>query len=127
MRNGSDAQDTLSFESCSSSNGVWHGRSPRGRMQDKEETTSEPPWTAVTEGKGKRCGGWNRRVKREKPEVTVLRNEADGVSVNSEGESHHEQTRATITRRVREDQAKMEREADRNGPDEEGEEIQSPK
>ena len=30
----------------------------------------------------------------EKPEVTVLRSEAEGVSVNPEGESRHEQIRA---------------------------------
>ena len=50
----------------------------------------------------------------------------EGVSVNPEGESRHGQTRAKITRREREDQAKMEREADRNDA-EEGEESQSQK
>ena len=51
----------------------------------------------------------------ETPEVSVfLWNEAKGVSVNPEGESHHEQAQATSTRREREDQAKMERKEDRN-------------
>ena len=36
------------------------------KMQDKEETTSEASWTAVTKVKKKnRCGGWNQRVKRK--------------------------------------------------------------
>ena len=43
---------------------------------------------------------------------TVLWNEAEGVFVNTEGESH-QQTRVKITRREREDQVKMERKADR--------------
>ena len=35
------------------------------KIQDKEETTSEASWTAVTTEKKKRCGGWNWRVKRK--------------------------------------------------------------
>ena len=82
MRNGYDNQDTLSFESCSR------------KMQDKEETTSEASWTAVTKKKGKEV--WRLELEGEavKPEVTVLWNASEGVSVNPEGESHHEQTRA---------------------------------
>ena len=73
--------------------------------------------------KKKRCGGWNRRVEAEKLEVTILWNEAEGVSVNPEGESRHEQRRAKTTRKERE----MERKDGRNAPGEEGAEIQSPK
>ena len=47
--------------------------------------------------------------------------------MNLEGESHHEQTQAKITRREGEDQAPMERKADPKAPGEEGEEIRSPK
>ena len=73
-------------------------------------------------------GGWNQKVKRRiRKSHTVLWNEAEGVSVNLEGESHHEQTQAKITRREREDQAQMERKADRKAPGEEGEESRSPK
>ena len=49
-------------------------------MQDKEETVSE--WWLELEGEA------------EMPEVTVLWIEAEGVSVNLEGESHQEQTRS---------------------------------
>ena len=64
----------------------------------------------------------------EKPEShSFVEREAEGVSVNPEGESNHEQTRAKITRREGEDQVKMERKADRNAPGEKGEEIRSPK
>ena len=55
MRNGFDTQDTLSFESCSFSMACdmeeVNSESSR-KMQDKEETTSEASWTAVTKGKG---------------------------------------------------------------------------
>ena len=48
--------DTLSFESCSSSMACdmeeVSSESSR-KMEDKEETTSEASWTAVTRGKGK--------------------------------------------------------------------------
>ena len=56
----------------------------------------------------------------EKPEVTVLWNEAEGVS---EGESRHEQIRA----KSQEKELEMERKVGRNAPSEEGAEIQSPK
>ena len=102
VRNGFDIQDTLSFESCSSSRVCdmeEAGSESSRKMRDKEDTTS---WTAVRK--------WWRlepEGEAEKLEVTVLRNEVDGVSVNPEGESHHEQTRtrANITRKEREDQA----------------------
>ena len=63
----------------------------------------------------------------EKLEVTVLWNEAEGVPVNPEGESHHEQTRAKITKWERVNQAFMERKADRNAPGDESEEVRTPK
>ena len=81
----------------------------------------------ITNRKGQE--GWRLESEGETEtlEVTVLWNEAEGVSVNPEGGSHHEQTQAKSTRREREDQAKMERKEDRNVPGEEGEEIKSPK
>ena len=51
-------------------------------MQDREETTSEASWTAVTKGKGKEVWRLELEGDAEKPEVTVLVNEAEGVSVN---------------------------------------------
>ena len=86
---------------------------------------SEASFTTVTK-KEKRSGGWNQRVKRRPREVTVLWNEAQGVSVNLEGE-RHEQTQAKSTRRERDDQANMERKEDRNVLGEVGEEIKSSK
>ena len=71
------------------------------------------------------CG--DERERKRVPEVTFLWNEAERVSVNPEGESHHEQTRAKITRKEREDQAKMKRKADRHARGEDDEEIQSPR
>ena len=68
------------------------------KMQDKEETTSEASWTAVTKGKGKDEWRLETEGEAEKPEVIVLWNEAKGVSVNPEGESRHEQIRAKTTR-----------------------------
>ena len=48
-------------------------------------------------------------------EVIVLRNEAEGVPVNPDGEGHHEHAQAKNPRRERE------------APGEEGEEVKSPK
>ena len=70
----------------------------------------------MTKGKGKYAWRLERDGEAEKLEVTVLWNEAEGVSVNPEGESHHEQSRAKVTRREREDQAKIGRKVDRNAP-----------
>ena len=122
-------EDTISFESCSSSMACDMEEvslESSRKMQDKEEITFEASWIAVTQGRGKEVWRLEPEGEAEKPEVTVLWNEAEGVSVNAEGESHHKQTRAKITRREREDQAKMERQADRKAPGEGGEEIQSP-
>ena len=68
IKHWNDARDIMSFESCSPSMACKMeevcSESSR-KMQDKEETTSEASWTAVTRGKEKRCGGWNRMVKRK--------------------------------------------------------------
>ena len=63
-----ESDKTLSFESCSPSmtfDMEEAGLESSRKMQDKQETTSKASWTAVTKGKKKRCGGWNRRVKRK--------------------------------------------------------------
>ena len=59
----------------------------------------------------------------ERPEARVSWNEAEGVSVNPEGEGRHEQVRAKITRQERENQATMEEKVDGKAPSEEGAEI----
>ena len=48
------------------------------KMQDKEETTSKASWTAVTQGKEERCGGWSQKEKRRrwKPEFCGARRKA---------------------------------------------------
>ena len=54
IRHGSDAQDTFSFVSCSSciACDMEEVTSESSRkMQDKEESTPEASWTAVTKGK----------------------------------------------------------------------------
>ena len=56
IRHGSDAEDTLSFESCSSSMACDMeevSSESSKKMKDMDETTSEASWTAVTKGKGK--------------------------------------------------------------------------
>ena len=120
MRNGFDTQDTLSFESYSSSLACdmeeVSSESLR-KMQDKEETTSEASWTAVTRGKGKDAWRLEPEGEEEKPEVTVLWNEAEGGRADTS--KHHEKgkTRSSDSKRR----------AYRNAPGEEGEEIQSQK
>ena len=55
-RQGSDAQDTLSFESCSSSMACDMeevSSESSKKMKDMDEITSEASWTAVTKGKEK--------------------------------------------------------------------------
>ena len=118
IRKGADIHDTLSFESCRSSvvDDMEEGSSESSRkMQDKEETTPEASWAAVTGKKEK--DGWRLEPEgeAETPEVIVLWNEAEGVPANPDGESHHERAQAKSTRRERE------------APGEEGEEIKSPK
>ena len=68
------------------------------KMRDKEETTSEASWIAVTKGKEKEVWRLEPEVGAERPEATVPWKGAEGVSVNPEGESRHWQARAKITR-----------------------------
>ena len=95
-------------------------------MKDMDETTSEASWTALTKGKEKM---WRLEPEgeAERPEATVPWNEVEGVSVNPEGDSRHGQVRATIARKERENQTKMEEKVDGKAPCDEGAEIQSPK
>ena len=68
VKHWSGAQDSRSIESCSSSMACDMeevGSESSRKMRDKEGTTSEASWTAVTQAKEKRCGGWNRRAKRK--------------------------------------------------------------
>ena len=51
----------------------------------------------------------------------------EGVSANPEGESHHGQVRAKITRKERENQTKIEEKVHGKAPSNEGAEVQSPK
>ena len=52
------------------------------KMEDKEETTPEASWDAVTGRKEKEV---------ETPEVIVFWSEPEGVLVNPDGEGHREQ------------------------------------
>ena len=64
---GPDAQDTLLFESCSSSMvcDVEEVSSESSKkMKDMDETTSEATWTTVTKGKEKRVEAGTGGVKR---------------------------------------------------------------
>ena len=97
------------------------------KVQDKEETTSEASWTAVTKGKEKEMWRLGPEGEAERPEATFSWNDAEGFSVNPEGEGRHEQVRANITRKERENQAKTEEKVDGEAPCEECAEIQSPK
>ena len=97
------------------------------KMQDKEETASQASWTAVTKGKEKEVWRLEPEGEAERPEATVPWNGAEGVSVNPEGESRHEQVRANITSKERDNQTKMEENVEGKAPGEEGAEIQSPK
>ena len=82
------------------------------KMQDKEETTSEASWIAVTEGKEKEVWRLEPEGEAERPEATVPWKGAEGVSVNPEGESRHWQVRAKITRKEIEHQTEMEEKVD---------------
>ena len=71
MRHGFDIQDTLFFESWSSSRVCdTEELSSESSRKMHEETTSEASWTAVTKGKGKEV--WRREPEgeAENPEVT---------------------------------------------------------
>ena len=86
-RNGLDTQDTLSFESCSSSMAcdmeLVRSESSR-RCMTRRTAVRKRGVEAVTEGD----------AEKQEITVTVLWNEAEGVSMNLEGEStsRHDQT-----------------------------------
>ena len=106
-RHWNDARDDMSVESCSPSLAcdveAADSESSREMMQDKEETTSEASWTAVTKGKEKEVWRLEPEGEAERPEATVLWNGVDGVSVNPEGESRHGQVRAKMARKEKSD------------------------
>ena len=57
IRHGSDAQDALSFESCSSSTACdveEVSSESLKKTNDMDETMSEPSWTAVTKEQEKK-------------------------------------------------------------------------
>ena len=79
---GFDAQDTLSFESCSFSMACdveEVGSESSKKMKDMDETRSEASWTAVTQGREKEVWSLERRSRK--------RSQVKGVSVNPEGEA----------------------------------------
>ena len=94
------------------------------KMQDKEETTSEASWTAVT--KGKEIVVWRPEPEgqAEKPEATVLWSGVEGVSVNPEGESRHRHARSEMARKGREPQTRMEEKVNEKAPWDEGPESE---
>ena len=96
-------------------------------MQDKEETSSEASWTAVTKGKETEVWRLEPEGEAERLESTVPWNGVEGVSVNLEGESSHGQERAKIVSEGKKSQTKMKEKVDGEAPSDEGAEIQSPK
>ena len=99
-RDGADTLDFVSFESCRSSveGNMEEVSSESPRKVDEEEITPEGSWTSVAESEEK--DGWRLEPEGETatPEVIVLWNEAEGVPVNPEGESHHERAHAKSTK-----------------------------
>ena len=88
-RHWNDARDIVSVESCSPSMACDMeevGSESSRKIRDKEETTSEASWTAVTKGKEK---VWRLEPEgeAERPEATAPWSGVNGVSVNLEGES----------------------------------------
>ena len=71
------------------------------KMQGKEGTTSEVSWTAVTQGEEKYVWRLEPEGEAERPEATVPWHEAEGVSVNPEGQGRYEQARAKMARKER--------------------------
>ena len=129
MRNGSDARDSMFVESCSSSMACDMeevGSESSRKMRDKEETTFEVSWTAVTKGKEKELWRLEPEGEAEKLEATAPWNGMKGLSVNLEGGSRHGQVRAKFARKERKNQTKMEEKVDGEAPSDEGAEIQSP-
>ena len=88
IKHWNDARGNLSVELCAPSMACDReevGSDSSRKMQDKEETTSK--WRLELEGEAERL------------EATVPWNEAEGFSVNPEGEGR--QVRAQITRKER--------------------------
>ena len=111
IRNGVPLKAPFPFEACSSSRACdmeEMSSESWSRLQDKEETTSEVSWTAAARRRGKEAWRLEPEGEAEMPEVKVLWNEEEGVSVNPEGGGHHEQIRVKIIRREREEREKME-------------------
>ena len=109
---GSDARDTLSFESCSSSMASdmeQVSAESSKRMKDMDETTSEAAWTALTNGKEKEVCSLEPEGEAEKSEAMGLGSEVKGISVNPEGESSHRHGRAKRARKEKEHQTRMEK------------------
>ena len=99
-----DSRDTVSNESCSAflACDMEEVCSESSRkMQDKEETTSEASWTAVTKRKEKEAWRLEPEGEAERPEATVPVNGVEGVLVNPEGEGRHGQVLATMARKDR--------------------------
>ena len=97
----------MSVESCSPSMACdmdEAGSESSRKMKDKEETTSEASWTAVTKGKEKKVWRLESEGEAEKPEATAQWSGVKGVCVNPEGESCHGQAQAKMARKGRENQ-----------------------
>ena len=95
IKHWNDAGNTMSVASCSSSMACDREEVCSGFFEENAGQggdTSEASWTAVTKGKEK-CGGFEPEGEAESPEATVPWNEAEGVSMNLEGEGRHEQVR----------------------------------
>ena len=87
IRHWNDARDVVSVESCSLSMACdmeEAGSESSRKMLDKEETTSEASWTAVTKGKGKEVWRLEPQGESERPEATAPWNGVEGVSVNGQ-------------------------------------------
>ena len=96
-------------------------------MQDKEKTTSEGLWTAVTKGKEKKVWRLEPEGEAERPDARVPGNGVEGVSVTPEGQGRHGKVRAKITRKETETQTIMEEKVGGMAPSDQGAEVQSPK
>ena len=108
----------MSVELCSSSMASdmeEAGSESSRKMKDMEETTSEASWTAVTKGKEKEVWRLEPEGGAERFKAPVPWNEAEGFSVNPEGEGRNGQARAKMARKEREIQTKIEEKVDGKG------------
>ena len=116
----SDAQDTFSFESCSSSIACDMEEEVSSesskKMKDMDEITSEASWTAVTKGKEKEAWSLEPEGEAEKPGAMGPRSEVKGISLNPEGEGRPRHARTKMARKERENQTKSLKEATQNIP-----------